>query len=307
MECSEALDLLYSAFDGQVTPTEQALLDAHRRTCFSCAANLVKAERFQELLRHVPQLTVPRGLEGRILHRVGAKSSGASTSLNIRYLANAASRNWRGLSMASAALAAGLAVFIVAHGQLRDFAKHGAPNDTVTAMVQGSVEAVGPDLKSSGSRTGSTAISSGETLRNSSAMPATVAITPHLAMTIDVATQIRFLRVHTDPHTSAPDVVDVHLDRGTVAVRESLHRDASPIHLGTDQATMVPTGTTFAVTRSALGTHVIVAKGSVAVFTPHRVFNVVAGQGARIQGDKFSRDQRVGAVRHGRLAKPPQR
>ena len=63
MECSEALDLLYSSFDGQITPTQQSLLDGHRRTCFACASSMIKAERFQELIRHVPQLTVPRGLE----------------------------------------------------------------------------------------------------------------------------------------------------------------------------------------------------------------------------------------------------
>ena len=77
MECSEALDLLYSAFDGQITPTQQSLLDGHRRVCFACATSLIKAERFQELIRHVPQLAVPRGLEQRIISRVTQRSGGA--------------------------------------------------------------------------------------------------------------------------------------------------------------------------------------------------------------------------------------
>ena len=65
MECSEALDLLFDSFDGQITPAQQSLLDGHRRTCFACAHSMIKAERFQDLLRHVPQLTVPRGAAAR--------------------------------------------------------------------------------------------------------------------------------------------------------------------------------------------------------------------------------------------------
>ena len=70
MECSEALDLLYESFDAQITPAQQALLNGHRRTCFACAGTLAKAQRFQDLIHRVPQLSVPRGLEARILERV---------------------------------------------------------------------------------------------------------------------------------------------------------------------------------------------------------------------------------------------
>src|SRR5215831_4879933 len=70
MECSEALDLLYESFDATISPAQQSLLNGHRRTCFACAGTLAKAQRFQELIQRVPQLSVPRGLEARILERV---------------------------------------------------------------------------------------------------------------------------------------------------------------------------------------------------------------------------------------------
>ncbi|MBC5825501.1 MAG: FecR domain-containing protein [Candidatus Eremiobacteraeota bacterium] len=299
MECSEALDLLYSSFDGQVTPTEQALLDAHRRMCFSCAANLVKAERFQELLRHVPQLTVPRGLEQRILNRVAGQTSGAMfKAAKVRSIASGAQRHWRGLSMAGAALAAAFAIFIVAHGTLQDLGTHRPARETVTAVVRGSLEDIGPDSKVGNVIGSSIPISSGETLRNTSAAPATVAITPHLAVTIDAASQIRFLKVHTNADTSVTDIIDVHLDRGSVRVRESLHKDASAIHLATDQATMVPTGTVFAVAKSPGMTHLTVSSGKVAVFTPSGVFNVAAGQGVRVARGAVLRDRSSQSIPH---------
>src|SRR5579871_3224829 len=109
MECSEALDLLYSSFDGQITPTQQSLLDGHRRTCFACASSMIKAERFQELIRHVPQLTVPRGLEQKIINRVVSHNGAAMTTGDkVRSITSAARANWRPALAFGGVLAAAL-------------------------------------------------------------------------------------------------------------------------------------------------------------------------------------------------------
>src|SRR5271166_3461783 len=91
MECSEALDFLYQSFDAQLTPTQQMLLDAHRRTCFACANTLTRAERFQALLLQVPQLAVPRDLEDRIIEHVFAAN----------HVTTKRGETWRSLSIQS--------------------------------------------------------------------------------------------------------------------------------------------------------------------------------------------------------------
>src|SRR5580658_10142522 len=113
MECSEALDLLFDSFDGQITPAQQSLLDGHRRTCFACAHSMIKAERFQDLLRHVPQLTVPRGLEERIINRVVSRTGATmNTSDTVRSIASAARANWRPALGFGGVLAAAIAAIV---------------------------------------------------------------------------------------------------------------------------------------------------------------------------------------------------
>jgi FecR protein len=278
MECSEALDLLYSSFDGQITPTQQSLLDGHRRTCFACANSMIKAERFQELIRHVPQLTVPRGLEQKIINRV-LSHSGASAppSEKVRSIASAASANWRPAVGFGGVLAAAIAFVFF----FRTFGANQEAAQPLVASVQGALQTIN-DHQSADVANSQVAISSGSTVANMSTQPATVALTAHLNMTIAGGAQVHFNHVAMDPKTGNVNEIDVHVDRGAIQVHEDLHHEASPIKVATDQATIVPTGTVFKVEQRLSGTHVSVNKGSVAVYLPGRVLNLLAGQGVQV-------------------------
>ena len=280
MECSEALDLLYSAFDGQITPTQQSLLDGHRRVCFACATSLVKAERFQELIRHVPQLSVPRGLEQRIINRV-TQRTGASSSGKVRSIASAASRYWKGAVATGGVLAAAFAMTYVARDTINALITQRPKDETVAVMVQGTLQDVAPNNKRSDVNGSSVPLSTGETLTNSGTTPAVVAFSPNLAVTIGSLAQVHInkLKVGSD---NTLDTVDVHVDRGSLSVHEDLHHGDSPISVATNEATMEPTGTNFTVTESKSLTHLAVVKGSVAVYMPGRTFNVLAGQVVQI-------------------------
>jgi len=284
MECSEALDLLYSSFDGQITPTQQSLLDGHRRTCFACANSMIKAERFQDLIRHVPQLTVPRGLEQKIIGRVLAHTGATvttSSSDKVRDIATAARVFWRPTLAFGGVLAAALAVFAYFHNQSPG---GGVLDQPIVASVQGALETIN-DHQVGQVANAPVSISSGSTVANMSVQPAQVALTPHLNMTIEGGAQVHFERVGMDTKTGNVNEIDVHVDRGAIAVHEDLHHEASPIKVATDQATIVPTGTIFKVEQRLAGTHVSVNKGSVAVFLPGRVLNLLAGQGLRISAN----------------------
>lgn len=275
MECSEALDLLYSSFDGQITPTQQSLLDGHRRTCFACASSMIKAERFQELIRHVPQLTVPRGLEQKIINRV-VHGNASTSSDKVRSITSVARKNWRQASAFGGVLAAALAVGVYVHNT--NLPPAGPP---LVAAVQGALETINNGTSSTVAN-GTMDITAGSTVANTSINPAIVALTAHLNMTLQGGSQVHFERVATDPKTGNVNEIDVHVDRGGVQVHEDLHHEASPIKVATDQATVVPTGTTFSVDQRLTGTHVTVNKGSVAVYTAGRVMNLLAGQGMMI-------------------------
>lgn len=277
MECSEALDLLFDSFDGQITPAQQSLLDGHRRTCFACAHSMIKAERFQDLLRHVPQLTVPRGLEERIINRVVSRTGATmSTGDKVLSFASAARTNWKPILSFGGVLAAALAVFFYVHGSQQ--AQIGPP---LMASVQGALETIN-DSQSTQVANAPVDISSGSTVANTSIEAAVVALTAHLKMTIEGGAQVHFNHIATDPKTGNVNEIDVHVDRGSIQVHEDLNHEASPIKVATDQATVVPTGTTFQVDQRLTGTHVTVAKGSVAVYLPGRVLNLLAGQGLQV-------------------------
>jgi FecR-like protein len=281
MECSEALDLLYSSFDGQITPTQQSLLDGHRRTCFACASSMIKAERFQELIRHVPQLTVPRGLEQRIINRVVSHTGATMSNADkVRSITSVARANWRPVLGFGGVLAAALGTFFYFQG-------HAGSNDggqTIVAAVQGALISTN-GTQSTPVANGTVDISGGSTVANTSVNPASVALTAHLNMTIDGGSQVHFEKVATDLKTGNVNEIDVHVDRGSVSVHEDLHHEASPIKVATDQATIVPTGTTFKVEQRLIGTHVTVNKGSVAVYVTGHVMNVLAGQGMMISAN----------------------
>lgn len=294
MECSEALDLLYESFDAQITPAQQALLNGHRRTCFACAGTLAKAQRFQDLIHRVPQLSVPRGLEARILERV-LHTSAQGVTRHIKVARP--SFSWREMLRPAYALggvmAAGLAVFFIAHGVLSNNF-HRPADETITASVQGSLQAVAPNNQPREVAEADTPISTGEVLRPNGPQAAVVAITPHLALTLQRGAEVQVSRLHYDSATGAADAVFLKLRRGTLRINEILHRDVSPVHVATAQATFVPTGTTFSVTAAGDETHLAVSAGSVAVHMPGRTFSVLAGHGVRISEEAVIRETLTG-------------
>ncbi|MDQ6767168.1 MAG: FecR domain-containing protein [Candidatus Eremiobacteraeota bacterium] len=282
MECSEALDLLYESFDAQITPAQQSLLNGHRRTCFACAGTLAKAQRFQDLIRRVPQLSVPRGLESRVLEHVLHQSADSLVrpSKIIR-----PAFSWRAALRPAYALggvmAAGLAVFFIAHGVLSNNF-HRPADETITASVQGTLQAVTPNNQSRDVAERDTQLSTGEVIRPQGAHPAIVAITPHLALTLQSGSEVQVSRLHFNQATGAADAVFLKLRRGTLRINEILHREVSPVHVATSQATFVPTGTTFSLTAKGDATDLAVNAGSVAVHMPGRSFSVLAGHGVHI-------------------------
>ena len=288
MECSEALDFLYESFDGQLTPTQQTLLDAHRRTCFACANTLARAERFQELLLKVPQLAVPRGLEDRIIERVYALS-GVTTKRSETWRSFVESfTNWRSFGLAAATAAAAFALVLISRGVIQQAAmnQHPAPPTTLTAAIDGALDVDSPAGHTQ--QIGAVVIQPGETLSSSTARPTTIALSPNLAVTLGPDARIKIGTVQVDTRTGDPNVVAVRLDTGTVGVREHLKGNTGAIHVATDQATVVPTGTIFTVTAAAGATDVAVGEGSVAVYLPGETFNVLAGNAAHITADKHT-------------------
>lgn len=290
MECSEALDLLYESFDAQISPAQQSLLNGHRRTCFACAATLAKAQRFQDLIRRVPQLTVPRGLESRVLEHVFT-TVGRSAQQKQKVIRPTFGwrTNWRPAFARGGVLAAALALFFVVHGVLVNRAMR--PQDqTITASIQGSLQAVDPNQHTREVAEADTPLTTGEVLRPTGAQGAVVSITPHLAVALGSGSEVQLSKLHYDARTGAADAVYLRVRRGSIRVDEVLHRDVSPIHVATNQATFVPTGTNFAVTVHPDSTDLKVMAGSVQVVMPGHSFSVIAGHHAHITKTNIIRD-----------------
>ena len=281
MDCSEAQELLYLSFEGQITPSQQVALNAHRRTCFACSTKLQQSEKFQALLRKVPQVTVPRGLEERILAHVAAHGGVLTTPRpkNVFAFPKIAFPRLQltpgGVLAMGGVLAAAVAIFFIANNLISTTLTPGG--SAVSAMVQGSLQTA-----SGGVLSGQIPIRSGETVRNVGKASVVVAFSPNMLLRVDPATQLHFAKVYTDRYTGQIYISDMHIDRGTVAVREHLHRDASPIHVATTLATFVPTGTIFTVTQTKGLTHLSVSQGRVAVYLTRKMFEVRAGRGVKL-------------------------
>ena len=284
MDCNEALDLLYLSYEGQITPSQQVALNAHRRTCFACAAKLVKAEKFQQLIRRVPQVTVPRGLEDRILAHVSANAViAAAPRPRIqwalpRFSLPKLQLNLGGVLAMGGVLAAAVAIFALVNTIIGNLAP--STSGTVTALVQGQLEATGPSGQAV--LTGSQAITSGETLSNMSARPATVAFSPNLSVRLSPSTKVALGGVLFDKATNQVTIGSLRVQNGTVQIRENLHRDAAPIHVATRLATFIPTGTIFTVAQERTLSYLSVTKGMVMVYGPHKRFVVGPGRSLRI-------------------------
>ena len=311
MDCSEALDLLYYSFDGLITPSQQAALEGHRRTCYACSKTLIKAERMQDLLHHVPQLHVPRGLEDRLVRRVLAQTGGVLTVPKPERPAVAWTDwrswlivpNWKPVAAFAGAAAAAVALLFFGRGAVQQAAFQRPADETVNAVVVGAVQDVAPNNRATQVAETSTPISSGETLSNGSAKPATVAVSTYLAVTLTGGSQVHVDRLKAEPSSGFLSAVLLHLDRGQIRVREVLHRDTSPVRVATNEATIVPTGTVFTVNEKPKMTHLTVQEGSVAVTMPGRTFSIIAGHGVRITASGgVLRDQpanKHAALKHG--------
>jgi FecR protein len=298
MECSEALDLLYESFDGQITPAAQAQLNGHRRTCFACAGTLAKAQRFQDLLRRVPQLSVPRGLEARVIEHVLHKSPKSLTQPTNIFRREF---SWHALlrpALASGGvLAAAIAVFFVVHSMLSN-TFHRPVDQTIVATVQGSLQDVAPNAATHEVDSTDTPLSTGEVLRPVGSLPAIISITPHLALIMSSGSEVQISKLHYDQSSGLADAIFLQLRRGTLRVNEILHRDVSPVHVATTQATFTPTGTTFSVSAKSDSTDLAVTAGSVEVQMPGRVFDVIAGHGVHITANDVVRSLLVGKHHH---------
>ncbi|MBV8171265.1 MAG: FecR domain-containing protein [Candidatus Eremiobacteraeota bacterium] len=287
MECSEALDFLYQSFDAQLTPTQQMLLDAHRRTCFACANTLTRAERFQALLLKVPQLAVPRGLEERIIERVFAASHVTTNRGETWRTFVDAVTNWRSFAFAAGTAAAVLALVLVSRNIFQPSAmSHTQAPPSITAAINGSLDVGNGNTTSQ--QSGAVNVTPGETLANTTDQPSTIALSQHVAVTIAGNTQVKIGQVSVDPQTGDPNIVAMRVEHGMVGVRESLGKNAGAIHVATDQATVVPTGTIFTVAAASGSTDVAVGEGSVAVFLPGETFNVLAGNAAHISDGRHT-------------------
>ena len=283
MDCSEALDLLYNSFDGGLVPSEMVALAGHRRACFICVGTMRKAENLQSLLRHVPALHVPVGFEERIIRRApmtfgAAKHSVLGRGWHWRGASDAALRRWP-LALTAAAAAA---VFLFARGLFAHHVAQPSVNQSIIATVVGALVAAPPGGAPARLSNASAPLVKGEVIGNAGQRSAIVAVSPYLALTIGKGAQVRVDRLRSDPATGDVARVDFHLDRGSLWVRHVSRRQAEPVSVTTNQATIVPTGTYFGVSVENRSTHVIVAQGSVAVYVPGRTFNVLAGQGVRI-------------------------
>ena len=284
MDCNEALDLLYLSYEGQITPSQQVALNAHRRTCFACSAKLVKAEKFQQLIRRVPQVTVPRGLEERILAHVSANAvvlparrPKVEWTLP-RITWPKLQLNFGGVLAMGGVLAAAVAIFALVNTYIGNLVP--GTSGTVTALVRGQLEASGPSGQTV--ITGAQPVTSGETLSNDTSSPATVAFSPNLSVRLSPATQVALGGVLYDKATNHVSIGTVRLEHGTVQIRENLHKDAAPIHVATTLATFVPIGTIFTVGQERKLTYLAVTKGMVTVYGPHKQFKVGPGRSLRI-------------------------
>jgi hypothetical protein len=226
-------------------------------------------------------------VEDRIIERVFAANHVTTTRGETWQTLVESITNWRSFGYAMGTAAAVIALILISRGVFQQSAMshHEAPS-TITAAISGTLDV--NTASGTTQQSGSLTLTPGETLTNSSDQPSTIALSPNLAVTIGNGTQVKVGQVKVDPQTGDPNVVAVRIDHGTVGVRESLQKNSGGIHVSTDQATVVPTGTIFTVTAAPGSTQVAVGEGSVAVYLPGETFDVLAGNEARITADKHT-------------------
>ena len=70
MPCTWTQERIEAYIDGELTPVEQGLLEAHVATCAACAAELEDARRLVGALRTLPQATCPDAVSQALQDRI---------------------------------------------------------------------------------------------------------------------------------------------------------------------------------------------------------------------------------------------
>ena len=69
-KCSEYVELIHLAFDGDLDENARKVLDEHAKTCADCAGEMHLVDVTRELLDDLPALEVPRGFNDAVLASV---------------------------------------------------------------------------------------------------------------------------------------------------------------------------------------------------------------------------------------------
>ncbi len=95
MECSETLERMMLALDGELPPEEWRMLESHLEACAPCRAQWERLQAVERVLQRAPLLAPPPGFAERVMARVDRR------------------RAWRRNVLGGLALAMGTAVVIL--------------------------------------------------------------------------------------------------------------------------------------------------------------------------------------------------
>ncbi len=70
MECSETLERMMLALDGELPPEEWRRLESHLEACAPCRAQWERLQAVEQVLQDAPLLAPPPGFVGRVMARV---------------------------------------------------------------------------------------------------------------------------------------------------------------------------------------------------------------------------------------------
>lgn len=90
MECSEALERMMLALDGELPPQEWRMLESHLEACAPCRAQWERLQVVEQVLQRAPLLAPPPGFAGRVMARVDRRRARRRTVLGGLALATGA-------------------------------------------------------------------------------------------------------------------------------------------------------------------------------------------------------------------------
>ena len=71
MHCRDVQQKLDLYARGELAPLDQAMIEAHLRTCETCQRELSRLQRLEELLNSVPAPPTPQGFAARVVAELG--------------------------------------------------------------------------------------------------------------------------------------------------------------------------------------------------------------------------------------------